>query len=73
MGYSNTLSKKAWDHSKKVAVFVNTVLSYAVSAVIWTAALVVTPLTWAVDKVSSKLSKVKGPKEHSTLFGVDGP
>ncbi|WP_395462990.1 hypothetical protein [Wolbachia endosymbiont of Cantharis cryptica] len=59
VGYSNTLSGKAWNHSEKVADFVNTVLSYAVSAVIWAAALVITPLTWAIDKVSSKFSDAK--------------
>ncbi|MDR0288879.1 MAG: hypothetical protein LBH78_02410 [Rickettsiales bacterium] len=57
VGYSDTLLRKALKHSEKVADFVGTALSYAVSAVIWTAALVVTPLTWAVDKVSSKFSK----------------
>ncbi|MDG7053065.1 MAG: hypothetical protein LKM45_04245 [Wolbachia endosymbiont of Alcedoecus sp.] len=70
VGYSNTLSDKACYHSAKIANFVNTVLSFAVSAVIWTAALVVTPLTWTVDKVSSKFNEVKGPKEHSTLFEI---
>ncbi|MGL9761700.1 MAG: hypothetical protein ACR5LB_05895 [Wolbachia sp.] len=59
VGYSNTLSNKADEHSEKVAEFVNSVLSYAISAVIWTAALVVTPLTLAIDKVSSKFSETK--------------
>ena len=59
VGYSNTLSEKALRHSEKVAEFVNTVLSCAISAVIWTAALVVTPITWTVDKVSSKFSETK--------------
>ncbi|WP_264376576.1 MULTISPECIES: hypothetical protein [unclassified Wolbachia] len=54
--YSSMLSCKAWDHSDALATFVNTVLSYAVSAVIWAAALVVTPLVWAIDKVASKFS-----------------
>ncbi|MDR3131685.1 MAG: hypothetical protein LBU02_01130 [Rickettsiales bacterium] len=64
VGYSNTLSDKAWDHSIKVADFVKTVLSYAVSAVIWTVALIVTPITWAVDKVSSKFNDMKAPKNE---------
>ncbi|MGL9717978.1 MAG: hypothetical protein ACR5K9_04750 [Wolbachia sp.] len=59
VGYSNTLSNKALEYSTKVADFIGTVLSYAISAVIWTAALVVTPITWAVDKVSSKFSETK--------------
>ncbi|KLT22729.1 hypothetical protein wVul_0736 [Wolbachia endosymbiont of Armadillidium vulgare str. wVulC] len=57
--YSCMLSNKAWGHSRLLANFVNTVLSYAVSAVIWAAALVVTPLIWAVDKVASKFSDAK--------------
>lgn len=60
--YSSTLSKKALEHSKKVARFVNVVLSYVCTAVIWATALIITPLTWAVDKVSSKFSGVKEPE-----------
>ncbi|WP_265036010.1 hypothetical protein [Wolbachia endosymbiont (group A) of Anomoia purmunda] len=57
--YSKTFSDKAREHSWKVGKFVNTVLSYVCTAVIWAAALVITPLTWAVDKVSSKFSDAK--------------
>ncbi|WP_341812041.1 hypothetical protein [Wolbachia endosymbiont (group A) of Conops quadrifasciatus] len=57
--YSSTFLDKAWEHSGKVGKFVNTVLSYVCTAVIWAAALVMTPLTWAVDKVSSKFSDAK--------------
>ncbi|WP_265015100.1 hypothetical protein [Wolbachia endosymbiont (group B) of Camptogramma bilineatum] len=64
--YSSMLSGKAWDHSNALAQFVNTVLSYAVSAVIWAAALVVTPLVWAIDKVASKFS-------DANAEGVGGP
>ncbi|WP_425384407.1 hypothetical protein [Wolbachia endosymbiont (group B) of Eupithecia inturbata] len=54
--YSSMLSRKTWDHSSALSKFVNTVLSYVVSAVIWAAALVVTPLVWTIDKVASKFS-----------------
>lgn len=54
--YSSMLSGKACVHSSALAQFVNTVLSYVVSAVIWAAALVVTPLVWTIDKVASKFS-----------------
>uniref|UniRef100_UPI0038925BCA hypothetical protein n=1 Tax=Wolbachia endosymbiont of Trichogramma kaykai TaxID=444066 RepID=UPI0038925BCA len=47
------LSNKARNHSDTLAIFVNAVLSYAVSAVIWAAALVITPLVWTIDKVAS--------------------
>ncbi|MGL9725574.1 MAG: hypothetical protein ACR5KV_02475 [Wolbachia sp.] len=43
--YSSMLSNKACRHSGVLTMFVNTVLSYVVNAVIWAAALVVTPLT----------------------------
>lgn len=39
--YSSMLFNKAWDHSLKIADFVNTILSYAVSAIIRAAALVI--------------------------------
>lgn len=64
--YSFMLSNKARDHSSRLAQFVNTVLSYAVSAVIWSAALVITPLVWTIDKVASKFSDARAE-------GVDGP
>ncbi|MGL9682195.1 MAG: hypothetical protein ACR5K2_04550 [Wolbachia sp.] len=55
----DTLSKKADEHSEKVAEFVNTISRCAISAVIWTTALVVTTLTLAFDKVPGKFSKIK--------------
>jgi hypothetical protein len=64
------LSNKAEEHSRKIAQFVSTALSYAVAAVIWTAALVITPIVWAVDKVASKFSEVEKP-EAANSTGVD--
>ncbi|WP_264330487.1 hypothetical protein [Wolbachia endosymbiont (group B) of Erebia ligea] len=66
--YSSMLSRKTWDHSSALSKFVNTVLSYVVSAVIWAAALVVTPLTWAIDKVASKFSDAKSEGVGSPSF-----
>lgn len=66
--YSSMLSNKAWDHSSTLAQFVNAVLSYAVSAVIWAAAFVVTPLVWAIDKVASKFSDAKTEGVGSPSF-----
>ncbi|WP_068652680.1 hypothetical protein [Wolbachia endosymbiont of Trichogramma pretiosum] len=57
--YSSMLSNKACNHSDTLATFVNAVLSYAVSTVIWPAALVITPLVWTSDKVASKFSDAK--------------
>lgn len=66
--YSSMLSDKAQNHSCTLARFVNTVLSYAVSAVIWAAALVVTPLVWTIDKVASKFSDAKTEGVGSPSF-----
>ncbi|QOD37860.1 hypothetical protein [Candidatus Wolbachia massiliensis] len=54
--YANNLQGNAERHGEPVAKFLSLALSCIISAVVWTAALVITPLTWAVDKVSSKLS-----------------
>uniref|UniRef100_A0A3B0JCG8 Uncharacterized protein n=1 Tax=Wolbachia endosymbiont of Aleurodicus dispersus TaxID=1288877 RepID=A0A3B0JCG8_9RICK len=67
--YSFMLSNKAWDLSGALAQFVNAVLSYAVSAVIWAAALVITPLTWAIDKVASKFSDARAEGVDGHLLG----
>uniref|UniRef100_A0AAU7YMV4 Uncharacterized protein n=1 Tax=Wolbachia endosymbiont of Oeneis ivallda TaxID=3171168 RepID=A0AAU7YMV4_9RICK len=66
--YSSMLSCKAWEHSSALSKFVNTVLSYVVSAVIWAAALVVTPLVWTIDKVASKFSDAKSEGVGSPSF-----
>lgn len=66
--YSSMLSNKACDHSSTLAQFVNAVLSYAVSAVIWAAALVITPLAWTIDKVASKFSDARAEGVGSPSF-----
>lgn len=66
--YSSMLSCKAWDHSSALSKFVNAVLNYAASAVIWAAALVVTPLVWTIDKVASKFSDAKSESVGSPSF-----
>ncbi|MFP3024630.1 MAG: hypothetical protein ACEY3K_17805 [Wolbachia sp.] len=43
-------------------------MSYAVSAVIWAAALVVTPLVWTIDKVASKFSDANAEGVGSPSF-----
>ncbi|WP_265042065.1 hypothetical protein [Wolbachia endosymbiont (group B) of Melanostoma mellinum] len=66
--YSSMLSNKAGNHSNTLATFVETVLSYAVSAVIWAAALVITPLVWTIDKVASKFSDANAEGVGSPSF-----
>lgn len=67
--YSSMLSLKAWNHSGALSEFVNAVLNYAVSAVIWAAALVVTPLVWTIDKVASKFSDANAEGVSGHLLG----
>jgi len=70
--YANDLQHTAEKHGNICAEFLSLVLSCIMSAVIWTAALVVTPLTWAVDKVSSKLSNTNsGAVDHNTVTAVN--
>ncbi|WP_253299874.1 hypothetical protein [Wolbachia endosymbiont of Chironomus riparius] len=59
--YANGLSLKAMDHASKIAEFVNTILSYVCTAVVWTAALIITPLVWSVEKVGNILNQIKEP------------
>lgn len=35
-------------------------LNYTLCAVIWTAALAITPIVWAVDELPSQFSGIKG-------------
>jgi hypothetical protein len=69
--YSNVLLRKSLCHVDKVGQFINTVLSYACAAIIWTAALIITPLVWAIDKiidkgVQSKFSDIEEPERYSS-------
>lgn len=66
--YLFMLSRKTWGHSHALSKFVDTVFSYVVSAVIWAAALVVTPLVWTIDKVASKFSDAKSEGVSSPSF-----
>lgn len=63
--YSCMLSRKASSHSAMIAGFVNAVLNYAV---IWAAALVITPLVWTIDKVASKFSDAKSEGVSNPYF-----
>ncbi|MCA4774475.1 hypothetical protein [Wolbachia endosymbiont of Mansonella perstans] len=62
VGYANNFQDKAEKRGDTCAKFLSLVSSYIISVVIWTAALVITPITWTVDKVSSKFSEMKAPK-----------
>lgn len=67
--YSSTLLHNADKHSDTVAELVKTVLSYICAAVIWTAALIVTPIVFITEKahgaVKSKLSEVKSAEQYT--------
>ncbi len=51
--YSNDWQHTAERYDGKCANFFGSLLFYTASATIWTAVLIMTPLTWFVDKVSS--------------------
>ncbi|MDG7055866.1 MAG: hypothetical protein LJD31_05120, partial [Wolbachia endosymbiont of Menacanthus eurysternus] len=55
-----------------IAVFeaFNKVVSYICAAVVWAAALIITPLVWACNKVQSKLSEIQEPEKTSLVNGV---
>ncbi|MCM1001427.1 MAG: hypothetical protein KTV72_03820 [Wolbachia endosymbiont of Melophagus ovinus] len=50
-----------------IAVFeaFNKIVSYICAAVVWAAALIITPLVWACNKVQSKLSEIQEPEKTS--------
>lgn len=64
--YANNLQGNAETHGEPLAKFLSLALSCIISTVIWTAALTITPLVWAVDKVASKFSdaKTKAANHH---------
>lgn len=68
VGYANNFQDKAEQHGGVCTRFLGSILSYVVSAVIWAAALVVTPLVWTIDKVASKFSDANAEGVGSPSF-----
>ncbi|WP_253299873.1 hypothetical protein [Wolbachia endosymbiont of Chironomus riparius] len=58
VNYANVLLKNASSLGCTITSFVNIILSYVCTGVIWAAALVITPLVWTVEKVGNKLNEV---------------
>ncbi|WP_333023380.1 hypothetical protein [Wolbachia endosymbiont of Pentidionis agamae] len=56
-------SIKALEHSFFIADYINAILSYAFTAVIYSITLLITPIVWATDKISSKLDEIKEPEK----------
>ncbi|WP_250778621.1 hypothetical protein [Wolbachia pipientis] len=48
----------------------NKIVSYVCAAVVWAAALIITPLVWACNKVQSKLSEIQEPEKTSLVNGI---
>ncbi|WP_265035807.1 hypothetical protein [Wolbachia endosymbiont (group A) of Anomoia purmunda] len=65
--YSNIFLEMGQDCASAVARVFNKIVSYACAAVIWAAALMITPLMLAYNKVQSKLSETQEPEKHQLL------
>ncbi|APR98122.1 hypothetical protein [Wolbachia endosymbiont of Folsomia candida] len=69
--YSSILRSKAYDYvTRQFIDFFTAAFNYACAAIVWAAALVITPLMWAVDKiidkVQSKFSDVEEPEAYTS-------
>ncbi|MBA8757174.1 hypothetical protein HCR13_03605 [Wolbachia pipientis] len=65
--HSNAFLSARQDCASAVARVFNKIVSYACAAIIWAAALIITPLVWACDKVQSKLSEIQEPEKYQRL------
>ncbi|WP_341816867.1 hypothetical protein [Wolbachia endosymbiont (group A) of Agelastica alni] len=65
--HSNAFLSAGQDCASAVARVFNKIVSYACAAIIWAAALIITPLVWACDKVQSKLSEIQEPEKYQRL------
>ncbi|WP_250296433.1 hypothetical protein [Wolbachia endosymbiont of Oedothorax gibbosus] len=65
--HSNAFLSAGQDYANEVARVFNKIVSYACTAIIWAAALMITPLMLACDKVQSKLSEIQEPEKYQRL------
>ncbi|MBS9530623.1 hypothetical protein INQ25_04415 [Wolbachia endosymbiont of Rhagoletis cerasi] len=65
--YSNMFLEMGQDCADTVSRVFNKIVSYACAAIIWAAALMITPLMLACDKVQSKLSEIQEPEKYHRL------
>ncbi|MFP3021365.1 MAG: hypothetical protein ACEY3F_08840 [Wolbachia sp.] len=65
--YSNIFLGMGQDCASAVARVFNKIVSYACAAIVWAAALMITPLVWACNKVQSKLSEIQEPEKYQRL------
>ncbi|MGL9778747.1 MAG: hypothetical protein ACR5K5_00460 [Wolbachia sp.] len=65
--HSNMFLEMGQDCADTVSRVFNKIVSYACAAIIWAAALMITPLMLACDKVQSKLSEIQEPEKHHRL------
>lgn len=65
--YSNIFLEMGQECASGIAEVFNKIVSYACAAIVWAAALMITPLVWACDKVQSKLSEIQEPEKYQRL------
>lgn len=69
--YSNMFLGMEQDCASAVARVFNKIVSYACAAIIWTGALMITPLMLACDKVQSKLSEIQEARKISSFISLE--
>ncbi|MDR2548547.1 MAG: hypothetical protein LBC34_03610 [Rickettsiales bacterium] len=68
--HSNVFLDIGQECATAVSRVFNKIVSYVCAAVVWAAALIITPLVWACNKVQSKLSEIQEPEKASLVNGI---
>ncbi|MEY2393414.1 hypothetical protein [Wolbachia endosymbiont of Tettigetta isshikii] len=68
--HSNIFLDIGQECASAVSEIFNKIVSYVCAAVVWAAALIITPLVWACNKVESKLSEIQEPEKTSLVNGI---
>ncbi|MDR2609703.1 MAG: hypothetical protein LBC06_03870 [Rickettsiales bacterium] len=68
--HSNIFLDIGQEYATAVSEVFNKIVSYVCAAVVWVAALIITPLVWACNKVQSKLSEIQEPEKVSLVNGI---
>ncbi|MDR3132169.1 MAG: hypothetical protein LBU02_03700 [Rickettsiales bacterium] len=68
--HSNVFLDIGQECATTVSKVFNKIVSYVCAAVVWAAALIITPLVWACNKVQSKLSEIQEPEKVSFVNDI---
>ncbi|MDR1139369.1 MAG: hypothetical protein LBJ80_01175 [Rickettsiales bacterium] len=68
--HSNVFLDIGQECATAVSKVFNKIVSYICAAVVWAAALIITPFVWACNKVQSKLSEIQEPEKTSLVNGI---